>query len=128
MIGDETRYLAICERDPSTQLLMSLFSLKLGFQPFIRENCVELMAGLLEESIIPEAVFLQPGNQFDEAFQELYRNDCYRNYRNLPFIAVTTDPRDEHHSHLISLGLRDILLKPFGYESLQRVIQTHCGR
>ena len=122
----KTKYLAICESDPGTQLLMNLFSLKMGFQPFIRKSCVELMAGLLKEAIIPEAIFLQPSNHFDEAFQELHQNELYRDYRDLPIIAITTDPRDEHREHMLALGLRETLLKPFGYDTLQRTVAMHC--
>ena len=84
---------------------------------------MELMSGLLEDSTIPEMIFLQPTSCFGEAFKELHENPAYEPYRSLPIVAVTTDPREQHFHQLLALGLSAILLKPFSYQDLERVIR-----
>ena len=119
---NKKRILAICESDPGTQRLMDIFSTKLGFQAYIKKSCVELMSGLQGESIIPDMIFLQPSNHFDEAFGELQRNPVYHPYKNLPIVAVTTDPRERHFHKLTDLGIAAVILKPFSFQDLKNII------
>ena len=81
------------------------------------------MSSLLEDSIIPEMILFQPTGYFNEAFRELRENPAYEPYRELPIVAVTTDPREQHFHRLLALGISAILLKPFRYQDLERVIQ-----
>jgi CheY-like chemotaxis protein len=57
--------------------------------------------------------------------------ECTRQLRqhgvNIPIIATTASSLTSDHHCCIESGMTGILVKPFGKEDVQRILQTHCG-
>lgn len=124
MIGDTQSFLAICESDPGTQRLLNIYFIKLGFRAFIRCDCLELLEAMIAESVVPDIIFFQPRCHLTEAMNCL-KTPHYDAYRNLPVVAITTDPGKEHSRKLLKFGVSEVLLKPFRFDDISHIIEKH---